>query len=303
MKPMMKHHVTQEWKLGSKGHEQYDFIDVNLSDDNLLFIDPCRIEESNHPIAKQCVATIISFFDMFFIAYRNRSQELKRSILSHASEENSTYLGYGYPGKGNTADGLIKTFAPLDKLIESIPTINVAQDLPVLLAGFAEDGLSDLITNIIHIELNEYTLKQMSRYGKHPTSITDFYSWNANTQSWQLYTDQPCYIYKNKPIMLVPKEFVRKNFLFSASQYMHRIIVERIREEGGGYDPDGKPIPKTYYLEHCIPHDSENWIYEEVLKYTKEHPDALSEYHDKLPDFYFENRKRINDDVLDEVVY
>ncbi len=299
----MKHHASQEWKIGPKGHQHYDFVDVNLNDDNQLFIDPCRIEESSHPIAEQCIKTLHSFFDIFFIAYRDKSVDLKHQILSHASEENSTYLGYGYPGKGNTAEGLISTFAPLDKLVDAIPTISVSQDLPVLLAGFAEDGMSDLITNILHFELNQYTLNQLAKYKKQPTETTDFYSWDSSTQSWKLYSNQPCYTYNNRPIMLVPKVFVRKNYLFSTSQYMRRIIVERIREDGGGYDPEGKPIPKTYYLEHHIPHNSENWLYEEALKYTKEHPDALSEYHDKLPDFYFENRNKINDDIIDEVIY
>ena len=80
-------------------------------------------------------------------------------LLSHAGEQNATRLGYGNGdnGKGNTADGLLEIFQPLEQLISSIRTIGKAEDLPLLIPGFAEDGMSDLLTNILHECLNEFT--------------------------------------------------------------------------------------------------------------------------------------------------
>ncbi len=37
-------YITDIWKLGRKGHENYEFVDVAVNDDNRLFIDPCLIE-------------------------------------------------------------------------------------------------------------------------------------------------------------------------------------------------------------------------------------------------------------------
>lgn len=41
-----------------------------------------------------------------------------------------------------------------------------------------------------------------------------------------------------------PKNIVRKNYLFGVSQYFTRIILERMIDEGGYRDADGKVIPK-----------------------------------------------------------
>ena len=298
-----KHFVSQEWGLEVRGHEHFDFIDINLNNDNRLFIDPSRIEESRHPSAEECVKTMRSFFDELFRIYRTGSDAQKLTILSHAGEQNVTHLGYGYPGKGHTDYGLLEILKPLEKLIKKIPTIEVAQDLPVLIEGFAEDGMSDLLTNVLHLRLNEYTLAQMKKYGVSPNGKTSFYGWNTSTSTWEHYDAQPCYKYLGYPIMLVPKEFVRKKYLFSTSQYLRRIIIERMRNGGVGFDADNKPIPKTQFLKYHVPHDTASWMYDEVLSYTTSHPEALQEYHRKLPDFYSINGTAMKNEDIDAVIY
>ncbi len=43
-----------------------------------------------------------------------------KCLLSHAGEQNATRLGYGNGdnGKGNTVDGLLEIFQPLEQLIK-----------------------------------------------------------------------------------------------------------------------------------------------------------------------------------------
>lgn len=43
---LRKRFISDEWKLNKKGHENYEFVDVAINDDNLLFIDPCLIENA-----------------------------------------------------------------------------------------------------------------------------------------------------------------------------------------------------------------------------------------------------------------
>ena len=73
------------WQLKQKGHENFEFIDVTVNDDNL------------------------------FKAYNTCNRQDMRCLLSHAGEQNATRLGYGNGdnGKGNTADGLLEIFQPL----------------------------------------------------------------------------------------------------------------------------------------------------------------------------------------------
>ncbi|MBQ5803489.1 MAG: hypothetical protein IIW25_04585, partial [Bacteroidales bacterium] len=43
--------------------------------------------------------------------------------------------------------------------------ISKGEDIPVLVEGFAEDSMSDLLTNILHEQLNEFTAQQMKSRG------------------------------------------------------------------------------------------------------------------------------------------
>lgn len=162
---MKKHYVSEYWNKGVKGHLYYDFVDAAVNDDNLLFIDPLLIELAGDEWCQEANKTIQSFFDEFYKAYREEDIDRKRELLSHGGEQNGTRFGFGRGdnGKGNTVNGLLEIFAPLEELLPTISTMKKAEDLPLLIPNFAEDGLSDLITNILHEQLNNFTLKQMEK--------------------------------------------------------------------------------------------------------------------------------------------
>ena len=151
----MKKYVSDYLNKGIKGHFNYEFVDVIVNDDNLLFIDPILIETSGDQWSKDAKALIQSFFDAFFEAYNEKDELKKKELLSHAGEQNGTRLGYGRGdnGKGNSVKGLLDIFTPLEKLIQEIPTMEKAEDLPLLIPDFAKDGLSDLLTNILHAQI------------------------------------------------------------------------------------------------------------------------------------------------------
>lgn len=66
---MKKKYISDEWKLKQKGHENFDFVDVAVNDDNLLFIDPCLIGRWNDAWAIKAMKHINSYFDNLFKAY------------------------------------------------------------------------------------------------------------------------------------------------------------------------------------------------------------------------------------------
>lgn len=51
-------------------------------------------------------------------------------------------------------------------------------DLPLLIPYFAEDGLSDLLTNILYEQLNKFTLQQMKKYGVESNESLLFWTWD-----------------------------------------------------------------------------------------------------------------------------
>lgn len=296
-------YITDIWKLGRKGHENYQFVDVAVNDDNRLFIDPCLVENERGEWSIKATKYIKSYFDTLFLAYSNCDRENMKYLLSHAGEQNATRLGYGNGdnGKGNTANGLLKIFYPLEKLIYEIKTIGKPQDLPLLIPEFAEDGMSDLLTNILHECLNEFTLDQMDKYGIHSNGNVEFYTWDLGSRAWKL-VQRPAYLIGGKELLLVPKYIVRKKYLFSINQYFSRIILERMIDEGGYRDAEGKAIPKKEIIK-SKGYSSKHWKYDESIQYTVQNNDALREYHDKLPGFYMEHGKPMLDEELDEVIY
>ena len=63
-------YVSDYWNKGIKGHENYDFVDINVSEDNLLFIDPILIEITKGEWFYKAKEIIVSYFDNLYKAYR-----------------------------------------------------------------------------------------------------------------------------------------------------------------------------------------------------------------------------------------
>lgn len=301
---MIRVHVSDVWNL-RKGHHDFEFVDIAVNDDTKLFIDPCLIRKSKRDYCVRANAEIESFFDSFYEAYKTQNIIRKQNLLSHAGEQNATKLGYGngFNGKGNTRDGILQDFKPLDELMVKIPNISKPEDLTVLLPGFAEDGLSDFLTNIIHEELSDFTLSQMQKYGITPNGKAIFYSWNGEESKWEQ-VEKPAFFYNGKELLLLPKEVVRKNYLFSTSQYFLRVILEHLREDGDYRDVEGNPIPKKDVMKHLQNlSKEEHWIYNKTIQCTSAKNSYLDEYHARLHGFYYENGDCMTDDELDEAVY
>ena len=210
-------------------------------------------------------------------------------------------LGYGngFNGKGHTVDGLLEEFQPLEDLVNAISSIKQMQDITVLLPGFAEDGLSDLLTNILHLELSQFTDMQMKKYGKESNGEVSFSYWDDKKLLWQK-VKKTGYIVNGKEFLLVPKNIVRKKYLFSTGQYFSRIILERMRDEY--VDADGKQIAKKDVIK-AKRFSGNHWMYREAISFTVEDNDALNEYHDKMIGFYVENGGPMTDEEIDSVVY
>lgn len=220
------------------------------------------------------------------------------SVFDEAHEVNGTKLGYGngHNGKGKTPEGMRDSLKNLCDLATKIPTISCVQDIPVFGQDFAEDCMSDLLTNILRRILTQFTADQMQRYGIEPDGYHEIRSWDREKHDWA-WSQEPFWRVGSRKILLVPKGWVRKHFLFKTHQYLSLVILERMRD-----DPRYRDLSKRIMLqslEREIPH----WEYEEVTRYTLAHPDALSEYHRRLPLHYNKAYGCMSDEALDKAVY
>ena len=283
--------------LGKKGHGNFDFVDVNLDNDNRLFIDPCLIEGAKDAWSVNATKHMSGYFDHLFEAMRKGWEHID-TLFDHAHEQNATKLGYGNGknGKGKTPEGLKTCLGDLRVLVQGIPTISRAQDLPVLVRNFAEDCMSDLLTNILHEQLNCFTAGQLKQYGLEPDGKGLFWTWNKENGEWEQVL-RPVWLYGDEEILLVPKWIVRRNYLFKAHQYLNGVIIERIQKANGWEDL------KKVDIWNNLEHRSYNWEYDYVIDFTKDHPEALSEYHNRLRWYYTRAHGHMSDDELDVTVY
>lgn len=301
---MGKKHFSSIINVKKPDHSQFDFVDINVLDDQELFIDPILISSCNNGWCNTSTKIVDDYFNALYKAYRDNDNIIKTELLSHAGEINYTKLGYGNGrnGHGNTSKGLIEKLIKLEDLITNINTISNVMDLPVLVKGFNEDGLSDMITNIIHKQLNSYTLSQLKIFGLKANHKEKFHTWDKKSSTW-IEVKEKCYKYEDMKILLTPKRIVRKNYLFSADQFLKRVILERKKKESKIVDEKGKEIytqTKRDLLAR-IDKQSENWRYDFVHKKTVDDETYLTDYHNVIKGFYI--GKGMSDEELDDSIY
>ena len=289
-------YIAQYLNLNA-GHSGLTFVDIDVDRDNRLFLDPCLIEHANDEISLRAQKTLHSFEDKLFYEMKNEDWN-NTNIFDHAHEVHSTKLGYGngLNGKGKTSKGLKESLDLLRTLVCDIDTISKIQDITIFVKDFAEDNMSDLLTNLLRKHLNDFTASIMRQYGIEPTGAQSYYFWNSETNSWDV-SVEPFWVLGNKKILLVPKHWVRKRFIFRTHQYLMRVIVERLRNCAEYADFSKKEIRS------CLERTSDHWEYDNVIDYTKENPDALEEYHDLLNHLYNNAGGCMSDKELDQVVY
>ena len=279
------------------GHANLDFVDIRTDTDTKLFIDPCLIELGTDQRSQQAYRLFNDFADTLFNEMRSNQWD-RTALLNDAHEIHATKLGYGNGrnGRGKTADGLNECFYKLQRLANGYPSLSQIQDLSVFVQDFAEDSMSDLLTNILHRILCEFTQEQMGKYGKEPAGIRPVRSWNSERHRWEE-TLEPYWLCEGHTILLVPKQWVRKNFLFSAHQYLCSIIIARMQatSEYSGYSRKD--------IWGSLSRTTAHWEYDRIMRQTAESPDLLSEYHDRMLYFYHRKGGMMSDDDLDETVY
>ena len=290
-------HISSFFGL-RKGHAALDFIDIDANGDTLLFLDPCLIERGTDPLSAEAALIIADFEDSLFDEMRNGNW-YDTSILNYAHEVHDTKLGFGTGcnGKGKTASGIRESFSQLYHLANGIPTISEIQDLSVFVEDFAEDCLSDLLTNILHRLLHEFTATQMCYLGKAPDGYRPIQYWDRHTHEWRI-SEEPFWVINGERVLLVPKYWVRRHFLFKAHQYLCGVIIERIRRADLGYDRMSKMD-----IHRNMERTSEHWEYDAVIDHTYQDPDAFEEYHDYMRRAYNKPSNFVSDEQLDRIVY
>ena len=299
----MSTHISDVLGISRMSHSDIDFVNVKLSPDTKLFLDPCLIAQGQDEWSRKADQTINSYFDRFYSLYRNNAPEpVKLALFWHAHEINATHLGYGNGnnGKAKTPLGMLKTFSGIPALMrQGIPLAKVT-DLPLFISDFAEDCLSDMLTNILFKNLMDFTLEKCEQYGVATSEVPrGWFFWNAESGSWEEYVG-PCLLHNGKLVLIVPKNVVRNRYYFNAENFFRRVILTRMQQESSWVDSNGKiqMFPKKELHKKA---KGNNTTLDCVSNMTEAEPSYLQEYHAKLPEFYED--RGMSDENLDRIVY
>lgn len=311
-------HLSNFFNLSISGHKDIDFVDVNLKTDIKLFIDPSLIENTKDSFSKQCTLVIDSFFNCIFDCCESNDNEKLFKLLDFGHEPNETKLGLSRnqsSGKGATPEILYEIFKEISKknlIADGI--VQTPMDLCVFVENFAEDRMSDLITNVLRKKLYDFTKLQCVKHNISLESTKETLGnyWNANTLSWETLEDYPLKA-DNFMLILVPKIFVRAKYFYSVGQYIqHKILSQRqiyhkVNETGLAkvtYDKYGnilfgKPSKKSVY--NAEVRGTSRKIF--VEDYSRDNPDILVDFRKFMAEKSVLPEVRLSNEELDRIVY
>ena len=296
---------TTSFNIPNNGHVDLDFVDIIPETDIRLFIDPTLIEKSNDEKSLIASNIIDDFTSELFDAFKHDDINRQRNLLSHAHEKNETHMGYCkllMKGKGKTPEGLIDSLKSLKKLFANGVTLQKASELPIFTKAFAEDCMSDLLTNLLSKELYLFTMEIAKRYSL-PVSTEKYtyYFWNPLIHNWDSFEGvQLINPFDENPIFLVPKSWVRNCYFVNVDEYIRNAILANMQEDDATVSADGKIIkrPKKEYRQQVRCQHKNNF---NVCHYmTIKNPELLERHRDFL------RRKSdglfMTDEQLDELV-
>lgn len=203
--------ISTYFKL-QKLQDQLEFVDIDLDDDNLLFIDPRLIEMGTDKYSKQMQTNIESFWSELIKFVKAKDAPNVFKILSGMKEPNETKLGYASSKKqGNSISDKIKP-----KLIEAIQNNKAVQsgilshfaDVELFIKDVSSDRISDITTKIIKRILIDFTIDECKKHKIPVFNVSQDNIYNPVTKKWE--KDKFLLpVYEGKPILFVPKNIVR----------------------------------------------------------------------------------------------
>lgn len=292
--------VSKKLGYGLKGHSQFEFVDICLNHDNKIFIDPLLILYGNSLFCNRTKGIVEVYFKELIQAYRENRLDRVRELFQYGGEINHTKTGYGNGrnGHGSTVEGLIKIFKEFPKILKEVPFIDNVEDLVIYLPGFAEDKMTDLLVNILHDQLNDFTISVAKKRGMKDFVETEFWTFDEKLKK-SIKVKRESLVINGEKILLCPKEIVTNRYIFGAEDFFRKIIIESEREKGEYRDMKGNPLPKKDVIQLMSKKGKPDWRYHEIRKNEK----LLAKYHTKLFYDYRENARCLTDEELDEILY
>jgi hypothetical protein len=214
---------------------ELDFVDVDTSNDNRLYLDPYAIQIRDDAWSAQCGDAIRSFFNEILDALRNGDDARAGHLLSHLHEPNETFLGESRGKPSGRGVGRDKANDLLDALKRSrafqTGLISDISEAELFIENIGPDTISDLTTNILRGLLAEYTLEQCKLHGLPTREVGSLGPiWSVARLDWE---SRPLQlpISNGMPVLLVPKHSVRRGLSLNSQEFWNHHMVAYLQRE------------------------------------------------------------------------
>lgn len=225
--------VSEHYQLLQK-QPSLDFVDVDISNDLPVFLDPRAIRLLQSEWGDECVFLIQDFFHCVLLAIQENRNNDARRLLRALREPNETHLGLSRGKSRGRALGmqsadevwraLSRSEAVKSGLLEDL------EDTILMIEGVDKDIISDITTNIIRGPLIEYTQEKCDYYGiPMDEGIDSGPIWNPREGHWySTYVRLPKA--GNKRLLLVPKVIVRRKMDYNQEEYYRHYLLEYLQD-------------------------------------------------------------------------
>lgn len=237
------------------------FIDVEVTADNRLYVDPhaIRLSKSRQPFADHALLCLDTFIEQVTESIlKGTDPSLRRGkwILQRFVEPWETRLGMSRRGfHGHGGGDIVGTWIwdVLTGDVEALVRIGVLkqiEDLPLFVDGVDRDITSDITTRIIFDALVKFTAQMLVQYpelteDEHQLGRFTKQIWSTDALGW-VDVDVTLPIADGKELLLVPTGWARPTLLMSAGRYYETSVLTFAQLERVVVGSDGKliKIPK-----------------------------------------------------------
>lgn len=233
------------------------FIDVEVTADNRLYVDPhaIRLRKPGQPFADQALLCLDTFTGQVTegilkgtpASLRRGEQLLQRFVEPWETRLGMSSRGFHGHGGGNIVGTWIWDVLTGD--VEALVRIGVlkhVEDLPLFVDGVDRDITSDITTRIIFDALVKFTAQMLVQYpeftgGGHKVGTFTKQIWSTDALDW-VDVEVTLPVADGKALLLVPTGWARPTLLMSAGRYYETSVLTFAQLEQAVVGSDGKLI-------------------------------------------------------------
>lgn len=230
------------------------FLDVDVHDDNLRFVDPFKIRMGLGPtkFANAANACTSSFFNEVTMAVVSTNPAHRRrglDLLQHFEEPRETRLGmaeHGFDGHGG-ADGVGEVIWDAlngdASFLVGVGVLHEIEDIPLFVRGVGNDITSDLVTRVIFEPLVDFTNDCVTKFpqlagGTGLNQVTR-QVWDPMSARWMV-KKVTLPTVNHKPLLLVPVDWTTHNLLLNATRLYDTKVLSHVQMERATITRDGR---------------------------------------------------------------